>query len=113
MSAAWVFKNGVFRLVENLAAETVDGDNQGQIARRRKVLVHTESNKVITSYDMLESKLRSLGWERYYGDPDLLQFHKYGSVDLISFPKDFSQFKSPHMYDIVVKNVNAFQVRET
>ncbi|MCI32108.1 flowering-promoting factor 1-like protein 3-like [Trifolium medium] len=42
---------------------------------RRKVLVHTTSNEIITSYTVLERKLYSLGWERYYDDPDLLQFH--------------------------------------
>ncbi|MBA0774292.1 hypothetical protein Gotri_009512, partial [Gossypium trilobum] len=53
-----------------------------------------------------------LGWERYYGgDPDLYQFHKHSSIDLISLPKDFSKFCSVHMYDIVVKNPNVFHKR--
>ncbi|URE29925.1 flp1 flp1 (fpf1-like protein 1) [Musa troglodytarum] len=52
----------------------------------------------------------SLGWERYYDDPGLLQFHKRSSVDLISLPKEFSRFKSMHMYDIVVKNRESFRV---
>ncbi|EXB74799.1 hypothetical protein L484_023543 [Morus notabilis] len=100
MSGVWVFKNGVVRLDPGL-----DG--------RRKVLVHTPSNEVITSYAVLEHKLSSLGWERYYDDPELLQFHKRSTVHLISLPKDFGRFKSMHMYDIVVKNRNVFEVRDT
>ncbi|CAK9170098.1 unnamed protein product [Ilex paraguariensis] len=98
--------NGVVRLVENPGAEC-QGSNG-----RRKVLVHVCSNEVITSYSVLERKLSSLGWERYYDDPDLLQFHKRSTVHLISLPKDFSKFKSMHMYDIVVKNRNEFEVRD-
>ncbi|KAF5452355.1 hypothetical protein F2P56_027361 [Juglans regia] len=104
MSGVWVFKDGVVRLVENPAAESLDA--------RRKVLVHTPSNEVITSYAALERKLLSLGWERYYKDPDLLQFHKPSTVHLISLPKDFSRFKSMHMFDIVVKNRNMFEVKD-
>ncbi|KAF5752209.1 hypothetical protein HS088_TW01G00116 [Tripterygium wilfordii] len=98
MSGVWVFKNGVVRL---------DPGAEG-----RKVLVHTPTNEVITSYAELESKLTPLGWERYYDDMDLLQFHKRSTVHLISLPKDFSKFKSMHMYDIVVKNRNIFEVRD-
>lgn len=105
MSGVWVFKNGVLRLVEN------PGEYQGSNARR-KVLVHVPSEEVITSYSVLERKLTDLGWERYYDDPDLLQFHKRSTVHLISLPKDFSKFKSMHMYDIVVKNRNEFEVRD-
>ncbi|XP_059434800.1 flowering-promoting factor 1-like protein 3 [Corylus avellana] len=107
MSGVWVFKNGVVRLVENPAAESLGASSRG-----RKVLVHTSSNEVVTSYAVLERKLLSLGWERYYDDPDLLQFHKRGTVHLISLPKDFNKFKSMHMYDIVVKNRNVFEVRD-
>lgn len=103
MSGVWVFKNGVVRLVENPGEPS---------SVHRKVLVHTPSNDVITSYSLLERKLSSLGWERYYDDPDLLQFHKRSTVHLISLPKDFSKFKSMHMYDIVVKNKNSFHVRD-
>ncbi|XP_028776481.1 flowering-promoting factor 1-like protein 3 [Neltuma alba] len=106
MSGVWVFKNGVVRLVENPGTDSVQGSS------RRKVLVHTPSNEVITSYSVLERKLASLGWERYYDDPDLLQFHKRSTVHLISLPRDFSKFKSMHMYDIVVKNKNSFEVRD-
>ncbi|XAR57094.1 hypothetical protein NMG60_11025115 [Bertholletia excelsa] len=107
MSGVWVFKNGVVRLVENPGAESAQGS-----ATRRKVLVYTPSNEVVTSYAALERQLVSLGWERYYEDPDLLQFHKRSSVHLISLPKDFSKFKSMHMYDIVVKNRNVFEVKD-
>ncbi|KAK7387893.1 hypothetical protein VNO78_22691 [Psophocarpus tetragonolobus] len=110
MSGVWVFKNGVVRLVENPGAggEAVEGSRGG----RRKVLVHRGSNEVINSYAVLERKLYSLGWERYYDDPDLLQFHKRSTVHLISLPTDFSKFKPIHMYDIVVKNKNSFEVRD-
>ncbi|XP_062108627.1 flowering-promoting factor 1-like protein 3 [Humulus lupulus] len=111
MSGVWLFENGVVRLVENPGAESYDGSRQGS-QRRRKVLVHTASNEVITSYSALEQKLSSLGWERYYDDPDLLQFHKRSTVHLISLPKDFNKLKSMHMYDIVVKNRNVFEVRD-
>ncbi|KAL2500339.1 Flowering-promoting factor 1 [Forsythia ovata] len=105
MAGVWVFKNGVLRLVEN------PGDCPGSNVRR-KVLVHVPSNEVITSYEVLASKLSSLGWERYYDDPDLLQFHKRSTIHLISLPRDFSKFKSMHMFDIVVKNRNEFEVRD-
>ena len=111
MSGVWVFKNGVVRLVENPGAESLDGSRQGSNTRR-KVLVHIPSNEVITCYAVLERKLSSLGWERYYDDPDLLQFHIASTIHLISLPKDFNKFKSTHMYDIVVKNRNMFEVRD-
>ncbi|KAL7104961.1 hypothetical protein ACP275_07G015000 [Erythranthe tilingii] len=102
MSGVWVFKNGVVRLVEN-AGE----------CHSKKMLVHVKSMEVITSYSILERKLSALGWERYYDDPELLQFHKRSTVHLISLPRDFNKFKSIHMYDIVVKNRNEFEVRDT
>ncbi|KAI3694229.1 hypothetical protein L1987_77191 [Smallanthus sonchifolius] len=79
---------------------------------RRKVLVHVPSDEVVTSYDILERMLSSFGWERYYDDPDLFQFHKRSTVHLISLPKHFNKLKSMHMYDIVVKNRNMFEVRD-
>ncbi|XP_057417950.1 flowering-promoting factor 1-like protein 3 [Lotus japonicus] len=113
MSGVWVFKNGVVRLVENPGGEVVEGSRQGSSVRRNnKVLIHTPTDEAITSYAVLERKLYSLGWERYYDDPDLLQFHKRSTVHLISLPKDFNKFKPMHMYDIVVKNKNVFQVRD-
>ncbi|OIT35346.1 flowering-promoting factor 1-like protein 3, partial [Nicotiana attenuata] len=78
----------------------------------RQVLVHVPSNEVITSYAVLERKLYSHGWERYYDDFDLLQYHKRSIVHLISLPKDFDKFKSMHVYDIVVTNHNEFEVRD-
>lgn len=108
MSGVWVFKNGVYRLVENPQAEA--SCNGGS---RRKVLVHLPSGEVVSSYELLEQILRGLGWERYFGgDPDLYQFHKHSSIDLISLPRQFSRFNSVHMYDIVVKNPNTFHVRD-
>ncbi|XP_015086900.1 flowering-promoting factor 1-like protein 3 [Solanum pennellii] len=104
MSGVWVFKNGVVRLVENSDCHGANG--------LRKVLVHLPSNEVITSYAVLERKLYSLGWERYYDEPELLQYHKKSTVHLISLPKDFNRFKSMHMFDIVVKNRNEFEVRD-
>ncbi|KAG6731823.1 hypothetical protein I3842_01G148100 [Carya illinoinensis] len=111
MSGVWVFKSGVVRLVENPAAESLEGSQQGSYARR-KVLVHTPSEEVITSYAVLERKLLSLGWEPYYEDADIFQFHRRATVHLISLPKDFNRFRSLHMYDIVVKNRNMFEVRD-
>ncbi|KAL7600715.1 hypothetical protein Lser_V15G22646 [Lactuca serriola] len=107
MSGVWVFKNGVVRLVENPGGDALQG------ATRGKVLVHLPTNQVVTSYEVLEQMLTSMGWERYYNDPDLLQFHKRTTVHLISLPKDFNKLKSMHMYDIVIKNRNVFEVRDT
>ncbi|KAC9988328.1 hypothetical protein E3N88_44960 [Mikania micrantha] len=98
MSGVWVFKNGVVRLVENPGAGSMQGASRG------KVLVHLPTNEVVTSYAVLERMLTSLGWERYYDDPELFQFHKRSTVHLISLPKNFNKLKSMHMYDIVVKN---------
>nr|GLL31813.1 flowering-promoting factor 1 [Ipomoea trifida]GMD14948.1 flowering-promoting factor 1 [Ipomoea batatas] len=103
MSGVWVFKNGVYRLVENPAAEH-------GAASRKKCLVYLPTGQVVTSYRCLEQILTGLGWERYYsGDPDLFQFHKQSSIDLISLPRDYNKFNSIYMYDIVVKNPNLFQ----
>ncbi|KAL3747946.1 hypothetical protein ACJRO7_016722 [Eucalyptus globulus] len=104
MAGVWVFKNGVYRLVENPQAD----------AQARKVLVHLPSGEVISSYSSLEQILRGLGWERYHGggDAGLIRFHKHNSNDLISIPRDFSKFNSVHMFDIVVKNPNIFHVRD-
>lgn len=109
MSGVWVFStNGVIRLIENPQAES-----QGSSSSRRKVLVHLPTGEVVSSYSSLEQILTGLGWERYYGgDPDLFQFHKHSSIDLISLPRDFSKFNSVYMYDIVIKNPNVFHVRD-
>ncbi|GFP83450.1 flowering-promoting factor 1-like protein 3 [Phtheirospermum japonicum] len=37
---------------------------------------------------------------------------KRSTIHLISLPRDFGKFKSIHMYDIVVKNRNEFEVRD-
>lgn len=109
-----MFKNnGVYRLVENPQAEGSDGRQGKGNSSKRKVLVHLPSGEVVSSYAFLEQILTGLGWERYYdGDPDLYQFHKHSSIDLISLPKDFSKFNSINMYDIVIKNPNVFHVRD-
>ncbi|XP_059645042.1 flowering-promoting factor 1-like protein 1 [Cornus florida] len=113
MSGVWKFdEKGVIRFSENPRA-----DSAGRKANstRRKVLVHLTTREVVSSYTSLEQILRGLGWERYSGsasDPNLLQFHKQSSIDLISLPRDFSRFSSVHMYDIVVKNPNVFHVRD-
>ncbi|XP_057793741.1 flowering-promoting factor 1-like [Salvia miltiorrhiza] len=113
MSGVWVFKNnGVMQLVENPGASDYAESKRGATSKR-KVLVHLPSGQVVSSYSCLDQILRGLGWERYYGgDPDLYQFHKHSSIDLISLPKDFNKFNSIYMYDIVVKNPNLFHVRD-
>jgi hypothetical protein len=107
MSGVWVFRNGVVRLVESPTSGAA-------ASGKRKALLHTPTGEVVASYASLERKLAALGWERYYaGGADgatMLQFHKRSSVDLISLPKDFAHFSSVHMYDIVVKNREAFRV---
>ena len=107
MSGVWVFNtNGVIRL------ESTEGKQTGS-SSRRKVLVYLPTSEVVSSYSSLEDILKGLGWERYYGgDPDLFQFHKHSSIDLISLPRDFSKFISVYMYDIVIKNPNVFHVRD-
>uniref|UniRef100_A0A7C9E4Y8 Flowering-promoting factor 1 n=1 Tax=Opuntia streptacantha TaxID=393608 RepID=A0A7C9E4Y8_OPUST len=114
MSGVWMFdNNGVIRLVENPHAEQGSGGNQARRHRPRKVLVHLPTGQMIDSYQTLEYILKGLGWEVYFGgDPDLYQFHRRCSIDLISLPSDFSKFSSVYMYDIVVKNPNIFHVRE-
>ncbi|KAI3464274.1 hypothetical protein Pfo_020937 [Paulownia fortunei] len=111
MSGVWVFKNnGVMQLVENPAEH---GEGKRGATSKRKVLVHLPTGQVVSSYTSLEQILRGLGWETYFGgDPDLFQFHKRSSIDLISLPKDFAKFNSIYMYDIVVKNPNVFHVRD-
>ena len=109
MSGVWVFKNGVLRLNENPEAEAGGSD---QAKPRRKVLVYLPTGEAITSYQSLENSLKGLRWENCDGgDPDLYQLHKRSSIELISISRDFSKFNSVYMYDIVVKNPNAFHVR--
>ncbi|XP_058114343.1 flowering-promoting factor 1-like [Magnolia sinica] len=111
MSGVWVFKDGVMRL-ENPATGLGEADRGESSNTRRKVLVYTPTNEVIASYTLLERRLAGLGWERYYDKPNLIQFHKRSSNDLISLPKDVSKFNSVYMFDIVLKNQSKFQVRD-
>ncbi|KAK8295553.1 hypothetical protein V6Z12_D05G070300 [Gossypium hirsutum] len=98
MAGVWVFNNGVYRLENSL---------------RRRVLVHLPSGEVVSSYSSLEHILRGLGWERYYGgDPDLYQFHKHSSIDLISLPKDFSKFCSVHILQLRFAPTVVLSVRQ-
>jgi hypothetical protein len=102
--------DGVFHLGGNPQAE---GSSSSSSSSKKKVLVYLPTGQVVSSYSSLEQILTGLGWERYYGgDPDFFQFHKRSSVDLISLPREFSKFGSVHMFDIVVKNSEAFRVRD-
>ncbi|KAM7257964.1 hypothetical protein ACFE04_013705 [Oxalis oulophora] len=122
MSGVWIFdKNGVTRLISNPTRESFEQKEPPQPGTatapgaRPRVLVYLPTNQVIRSYAELELRLAELGWTRYYNlvQPELLQFHKSeSSAHLISVPKDFANFKSLHMYDIVVKNrMNDFKRR--
>ncbi|BFG34124.1 flowering-promoting factor 1-like protein 1 [Prunus yedoensis var. nudiflora] len=122
MSGVWIFdKNGVARLITNPTRESFEqkeppypGTPTAPGARPR-VLVYLPANHVICSYSELEQRLTELGWTRYPNSlrPDLLQFHRSDrSADLISLPTNFANFKSFHMYDIVVKNRSFFEVRD-
>ncbi|CAL4888002.1 unnamed protein product [Urochloa decumbens] len=113
MSGVWVFKDGLVRRVEHPGQdEEGSSSGGGGGGGRRKVLVHVPSGEVVTSYEVLERRLRELGWERYVNDPCLLLFHQRSTVHLISVPRDFARFRLVHMYDIVVKTRNVFQVRD-
>ncbi|KAL8108331.1 hypothetical protein AgCh_024695 [Apium graveolens] len=72
----WVLKNGVILLNDRST-----GDQQ---SLRKKMLVHLPTGQSVSSYNSMEQMLRELGWERYYGDIELLQFRKRNSIDLIS-----------------------------
>ena len=48
-----------------------------------------------------------------YNNEDVIQFHRcFSSPHLISLPADSRRFKLMHMYDIVLKNRQHFQVRD-
>ncbi|XP_059663828.1 flowering-promoting factor 1-like [Cornus florida] len=122
MSGVWIFDDkGVARLISNPTRESFEqkeppypGTATAPGARPR-VLVYLPENQVIQSYDELEQRLIELGWTRYQNPSgsDLLQFHKSEeSAHLISLPRDFTNFKPLHMYDIVVKNRSYFEVRD-
>ncbi|KAL3530754.1 hypothetical protein ACH5RR_010076 [Cinchona calisaya] len=122
MSGVWIFdKKGVARLITNPTRESFENPNPPYPGTatapgaRPKVLVYLPENQVIGSYTELEQRLLELGWTRYHNPngSDLLQFHLSDeSAHLISLPKSFANFKSPHMYDIVVKNRSFFEVRD-
>ncbi|KAF0936119.1 hypothetical protein E2562_038805 [Oryza meyeriana var. granulata] len=112
MAGVWVFKDGIVWRVENPGNDDGGSSSSPGDGGRRKVLVHVPSGETVTSYEVLERRLRELGWERYLTDPCLLQFHQRSTVHLISVPRDFSKFKLVHMYDIVVKTRNVFEVRD-
>ncbi|KAL6650500.1 hypothetical protein ACP70R_001910 [Stipagrostis hirtigluma subsp. patula] len=107
MSGVWVFEGGMVRRADS---DPPTGGRGG--AAGGKVLVHVPSGEVVTSYEVLERRLRELGWERYLHDPCLLQFHQRSTVHLISVPRDFARLKLLHMYDVVVKTRNVFEVRD-
>ncbi|KAL5152292.1 Flowering-promoting factor 1-like protein 1 [Glycine soja] len=119
MSGVWVFdKKGVARLITNPTRESFEQKEPRQPGTatapgaRPRVLVYLPSNQVIRSYAELEQRLTELGWTRYRDSDrsDLIQFHRSDtSSHLISLPKNFSNFKHFHFYDIVVKNRSFFQ----
>ena len=98
-SGVWVFKNGVMQL----QAE--------QPAASRKALLYVATGEKMASLELLERRLGAHGWERYYENRDIVQLHRRdGGIDLISLPRDFAQFRSTHMYDVVLKNRDHFKV---
>ncbi|KAG0609291.1 hypothetical protein M758_8G173400 [Ceratodon purpureus] len=110
MSGVWKFNpNGVLNLEENPLAETsYPGPSSGH-----KVLVHSESNETISSYEQLEAKLLHLGWLVYSRNQHIRQYHRsHNTSDLITLPVSFRSMRTTHMYDIVVKTRSAFQVRD-
>ncbi|XP_062224724.1 flowering-promoting factor 1-like protein 4 [Phragmites australis] len=111
MSGVWVFEDGIVRRADSDPPGGSRGGAGGG-SRPNKVLVHVPSGEVVTSYDVLERRLRELGWERYVYDPCLLQFHQRSTVHLITVPRDFARLKLVHMYDVVVKTRNVFEVRD-
>ncbi|CAO2141384.1 unnamed protein product [Urochloa humidicola] len=103
-----VFRNGVVRLEENpkqAAAAAGAAPCKG-----KKALVHTPSGQPVSSHETLQRCLQELGWERYYEDPALVQFHRRGNLDVISLPADFARVGATHMNDIVGKNRECFRV---
>ncbi|GLT85147.1 hypothetical protein SLE2022_033450 [Rubroshorea leprosula] len=113
MSCVWKLEpNGVYQIVKHPQAESnLEGRQGGSSTPQSMVFLYLPTNQVISSYSELEQILIGLGWERYRGVPDLLQYHKH-SNDLISLARDFTKFNSVHMYDIVVKIPNVFHVRD-
>lgn len=107
MSGIWVLPDRKISLNDDGGSSS-----EKQSDAKKKELVHLPTGEVISSYQSLERILTELGWERYYDNPELFQFHKRTSIDLISLPKNFSKLTSIHMYDIVIKNPKVFLVRD-
>jgi hypothetical protein len=108
-------------------------DSAQRVGVRNKVLVYNATNETITSHEDLEAKLLEIGWQPYNTGStvssscctgpaadqssrrhyELRQYHKSSdTLHLISLPLDFSNFRSTHMYDIVMKTRSAFKVRD-
>ncbi|KAH7537193.1 hypothetical protein FEM48_Zijuj03G0066300 [Ziziphus jujuba var. spinosa] len=115
ISGMWIFnKNGVNWLVSDPNISIMHG-SVTSLGSRRKVLVFLPCNQVISSHEELEQRLFELGWKRYNdgGNLDLIQFHRSeASPYLISLPRNYSNLKLFHMYDVVVKNTSYFEVRD-
>ncbi|KAM3316581.1 hypothetical protein ACQJBY_034611 [Aegilops geniculata] len=98
-SGVWVFKNGVMQLQPE------------QPAAGRKALLYVPTGERMATLELLERRLGAHGWERYYENRDIVQLHRRdGGIDLISLPRDFTKFRSTHMYDVVLKNRDSFKV---
>ncbi|KAG6502827.1 hypothetical protein ZIOFF_035115 [Zingiber officinale] len=68
MSDVWEFKNGVMRIVE---MENLGG------RRPQQLLVYLQTEKLITSHQMLEDRLRDEGWVHYLEmPPELIEYHR-------------------------------------
>ncbi|CAK9232555.1 unnamed protein product [Sphagnum jensenii] len=110
-------------------------DSAPGVGVRNKVLVYNATNETITStHEDLEAKLLEIGWQLYNSTGrtasssrctgpaadqssrrhyELRQYHKSSdTLHLISLPLDFSNLRSTHMYDIVMKTRSAFKVRD-
>ncbi|XP_078438328.1 flowering-promoting factor 1-like protein 3 [Wolffia australiana] len=103
MAGVWVFDNGMVRLLQ-----------RPKRLGRRTELIYSPTGEMVTSHEMLEEKLHSLGWVRYpLNDPEVILFHRSASsVLLITVPRDFSKISSMHMFDIAVKTRHVFLVRD-
>ncbi|KAF8656622.1 hypothetical protein HU200_060587 [Digitaria exilis] len=102
MPGVWVFRNGVARFEDKQPKQSG--------CSGKKALLHLPTGQPVASHENLQQFLQQLGWERYYEDPALVQFHRRTSVDLISLPADFARVGAAHMNDIVVKNCETFTV---
>ncbi|KAF8781316.1 hypothetical protein HU200_000579 [Digitaria exilis] len=98
MPGVWVFRNGVARFEEKQPKQSG--------CSGKKALLHLPTGQPVASHETLQQ----LGWERYYEDPALVQFHRRTSVDVISLPADFARVGAAHMNDIAVKNRETFTV---